>query len=99
MYRWLRAVEMDGRHVRLLGAFAAAFATALLAPAPGFSADTVSYVLTGAITLPGGDKITSFDISFFDPVLSRYFLANRTSKAIIVVDVTSNQVVAQFKPG
>src|SRR5262249_9147631 len=70
----------------------------LLGPAPG-AADPLLYQLTGAITLPGGDKITSFDISFFDPVLNRYFLANRTSKAIIVVDVTSNQVIAQFKPG
>ena len=99
MYSWRRTVGIGGRYLRALGAFAVAFATALLAPAQSFSLDPISYVLTGAITLPGGDKITSFDISFFDPVLNRYFLANRTSKAIIVVDPSTNQVVAQFKPG
>jgi hypothetical protein len=56
-------------------------------------------VLSGAITPLGGDVITSFDISFVDPVLNRYYLANRTSKAIIVVDTTTNKIVAQFKPG
>ena len=43
--------------------------------------------------------INSFDISFVDPVLNRYYLANRTSKAITIVDTTANQIVAQFKPG
>jgi hypothetical protein len=61
--------------------------------------NTAPYVLSAAIAPPAGDKITSFDISWVDPVRHRYYLANRTSKAIIVVDTTTNTVVGNFKPG
>ncbi len=100
MSTWLRTIGIGGRNLRLLGCFAAALATALAAPAQSSSADSGDppYVLSGAITALGGDVITSFDISFVDPVLHRYYLANRTSKAVIVVDTTTNQVVGQFKP-
>ena len=61
--------------------------------------NTGAYVLAGAIAPPAGEKITSFDISWVDPVRKRYYLANRTSKAVIVVDTTTNQIVGNFKPG
>jgi hypothetical protein len=101
-----RNVGIAGRNVRLLSYGAVALAAALIAAPQGSSADPIiraagdpPYVLTGAITALGGDVINSFDISFVDPVLNRYYLANRTSKAVIVVDTTTNQIVAQFKPG
>jgi hypothetical protein len=53
----------------------------------------------GAIAPPAGDKITSFDISWVDAVHHRYYIANRTSKATIVVDTRTNTVVGNFKPG
>jgi hypothetical protein len=90
----------------LVGCSAVVVVIALLVGRPGSAADlepraavNAPYVVSAAITALGGDVINSFDISFVDPVLNRYFLANRTSKAIIVVDTTTNQVVAQFKPG
>jgi hypothetical protein len=42
-----------------------------------------------AITLPGSQNITAFDISFVDPVIGEYFLADRTNKAVDVVDTTT----------
>ncbi len=94
-----------------LGGFSAIMTAALVAlgqtilPDTGIAASTdPPYALTAAIAPPAGDKITSFDISFVDPTnviagRRKYFLANRTSKAIIVVDTVSNTVVTSFKPG
>jgi hypothetical protein len=71
----------------------------------GALADEPSFVNTGPYSLVGairpflGDKITSFDISWVDPVRKRYYLANRTSQDLIVVDTTTNQIVGNFKPG
>ncbi|PWU24545.1 MAG: hypothetical protein C5B48_05810 [Candidatus Rokuibacteriota bacterium] len=107
MASWLRNVAMDGRHISLPGFLIAVLAIASpLAAVPASAADPIHnaasgppYVLTGAISPLGGDVITSFDISFVDPVLNRYFVANRTGKSVIVVDTTTNKAVAQFKPG
>src|SRR5260370_15060437 len=44
---------------------------------------------TKAITLPSPQNITNFDNSFGDPVISQYFLADRTNKAGDVVDTHS----------
>jgi hypothetical protein len=42
---------------------------------------------------PGGVKtFFSFDISWIDPVLKKYFLADRSNKAIDVVDPTNNSI-------
>jgi hypothetical protein len=49
-----------------------------------------------AISLPNGAKVTRFDISWVDPQLGEYFLADSTNKTIDVVDTTTNQVVAQL---
>src|SRR5712691_10614662 len=107
MSRTKRKIGICGRGMKLLGCFSAAFATASVAlaqapsptPTPLAGAFDPPYAFTGAIALPGGDKITSFDISFVDPVLNRYYLANRTSKAAIAVDTNTNKVVGNFKPG
>jgi hypothetical protein len=50
-----------------------------------------------AITLP--TKITSFDISFVDPVTSLYVLGDRTGNAADVIDTTNNTLVGQFGKG
>ena len=50
-------------------------------------------------TVPGrqpGRTFFSFDISWFDPVLNKYFLADRNNKAIDVVDPTNLTSITQF---
>ena len=51
---------------------------------------------TPAITLPGGAKITSFDISFVDPVIGVYLLADRTNKAVQAVDTYTNTLFTPY---
>src|SRR5438128_1770328 len=55
------------------------------------------FAVTTAITLPSPQKITSFDISFVDPVIGEYFLADRTNQAVDVVDTGTNTLVTQLK--
>jgi hypothetical protein len=54
------------------------------------------YTARTAITLPGTDKVTSFDISFVDPVIGLYLLADRTNKVVDVIDTTTNTVLVQL---
>jgi len=61
------------------------------------SADEV-FKATSAVTGLGTQKIVSFDISFIDPAINRYLLADRTNKAIDIVDTTNNTVVHQIIP-
>lgn len=75
------------------GAWLAAVALILLSGAA--SADEL-YSARAAVTLPGAQKITSFDISFVDPVIGLYLLADRTNKAVNVVDTTTNTVLVQL---
>jgi hypothetical protein len=51
---------------------------------------------TTAITLPDTQNITAFDISFVDPVIGEYFLADRTNKVVDVVDTAHNKLVTQL---
>src|SRR5262245_57160336 len=53
---------------------------------------------TAAITFDG-QTIRSFDISFVDPVVGLYLLADRTNKAIDVVDTATNTPVTQLGKG
>jgi len=48
------------------------------------------------VALPGGDQVTSFDISFVDPVMGLYLLADRTNKSVDVIDTATNTVVVQL---
>jgi DNA-binding beta-propeller fold protein YncE len=41
----------------------------------------------------------SFDIGFVDPVAGVYVLADRTNKAIDVIDTSTNTLINQLKPG
>jgi len=59
--------------------------------------------VTTVIQVPGrttASPFFSFDISWFDPTHKKFFLADRNSKAVDVVDATKlgQGVVAQFKP-
>jgi hypothetical protein len=54
------------------------------------------YSARTAITLPGTQKVTSFDISFVDPVIGVYLLADRTNKVVNVIDTTTNTVLVQL---
>jgi hypothetical protein len=71
----------------------------LLAAAPGWAGHGGTPTLSGAITLPGGELVTAFDISFVDPVLRLYLLGDRTNKAVDVIDPDTNTVLTPLGAG
>ena len=54
---------------------------------------------TTAVSLPGAQSVISFDISYVDPVIGLYVLADRTNNAIDVVDTFTNTVLVQLGKG
>jgi hypothetical protein len=70
-------------------------AATLLLIGPAALADEIFSAKT-QVALPSGDQVTSFDISFVDPVMGLYLLADRTNKSVDVIDTTTNTVVAQL---
>src|SRR5215813_1643013 len=48
--------------------------------------------VTSVISLPDSQKLGSFDISFVDPANTVYLLADRTNKAIQVVNTSNNSL-------
>src|SRR5215470_2389442 len=52
-----------------------------------------TYTLKTIVPIPGG--LTSFDIAFVDANIHTFVLADRTNKAIDVVNTMSNKVIAQ----
>lgn len=81
---------------RTLAWLTVALAPALLAPPAAMAADEV-FPLVAAISLPGGQLIQSFDISYVDPVIGIYILGDRTNKSVDVIDTSTNTVLAQLK--
>src|ERR1700716_2195088 len=77
----------------LAGALAPALATTALTPA----AAEDGLVPSAQITLP--NKITSFDISFVDPVTGYYILGDRTGNAVDVIDTATNTLIMQAGKG
>ena len=67
----------------------------LLSAGTAASADEVFTART-AITLPGTQNVTAFDISFVDPVIGLYLLADRTNAVVDVIDTTTNTVLTQL---
>lgn len=59
------------------------------------SADEIFQART-QVSLPGGAKVTSFDIGFVDPVIGVYLLADRTNKTVDLIDTTTNTVLVQL---
>lgn len=51
---------------------------------------------TAQVTLPNGQVISKFDISFVDPVLGSYYLADRSNKAVDVIDTSTNALSVQL---
>jgi hypothetical protein len=68
--------------------------SALSQEAPG--KDEV-FAATSLVTGISGN-IISFDISFVDPTINRYLLADRTNAQVEIVSTTSNAVVFTIKP-
>jgi hypothetical protein len=64
--------------------------------APGGAAAGDAFSATSAITLPGGQKITSFDIGDVDARLGLYALADRTNRAVDVFDTATNTLQVQL---
>lgn len=87
-------MKMD---LRLLAMAVGAIAPTFLVTAPARAADEV-FAATRAISAPTG-KITSFDISFVDPVLGLYLLGDRTQVAVDVISTDSNTFVKQLGKG
>src|SRR5262245_20569887 len=58
-------------------------------PGDNFKKDEVFQVTT-VLQVPGVASFFSFDISWFDPKLKKFFLADRNNKAIDVVDATQH---------
>jgi hypothetical protein len=79
-------------------AYLAVLCPMLLAISSGASADEV-FKPTKAITLPGGQQVVSFDISFVDPVVGLYILGDRTNKTVDVIDTDTNTVLTQLGKG
>ncbi len=65
-------------------------------PAAAESPSDEVFAPTSQITLPSSQHITRFDISFVDPVIGEYFLADRTNKAVDVVDTATNTLSTQL---
>lgn len=64
--------------------------------AAGMASSDEVFTPTKAITLPAGESVNSFDISYVDPRTGNYFLADRTNKAIDIIDTSTNTVAAQY---
>lgn len=73
-----------------------AAAAMLLGGNAAWAAADEIYSARTQVTLPGGQVITSFDISFVDPVIGLYLLGDRTNKAVDVIDTTTNTVLVQL---
>lgn len=84
------------RFCRPAGLALAGVAVALLAAQPAAAGDE-HFTPRAAISLPNGQKVTSFDIGYVDPDLGGYFLADRTNAAVDGVYVVTNQVTEQLK--
>lgn len=70
-------------------------AAAMLLVGGAASADEV-FSARNQVTLPGTQKVTSFDISFVDPVIGLYLLADRANKVVHAIDTTTNTVLAEL---
>jgi hypothetical protein len=82
----------------MLRSFVQAVALAVLAT-PGVAAADEVFAAKSQITLPNGQMISTFDISYDDPVLELYLLSDRTNQAVDAVNTRTNQVVAQLGQG
>jgi hypothetical protein len=85
-----------GDHLRLIPGGIGALALLVAMQAQAVADEQFRPV--AAITLPGGQKLSSFDTSYVDGGIGLYVLADRTNNAIDVVD-THTQSVSQLGQG
>jgi hypothetical protein len=78
-----------------LTSVAGAFAVALALTGTAWTDEV--YSLKNVIPIPGA-PLVSFDISWTDPILQRYYLGDRSNKAVDSIDLNTN-AVTQFQPG
>lgn len=71
-----------------------AIAAAALLAIPSMASAQV-FTVKSTVNIPG-NALNSFDISWVDPLLQAYFLADRSNKAIDVISTTSHAVTHQF---
>jgi hypothetical protein len=88
---------MRYRHALIYLAFATLPAT--LTPTAIAAPPDETFVPVAAISLPSGQQLHSFDISFVDPVIGIYILGDRTNKAVDVIDTATNTVLTQLMGG
>jgi len=74
------------------------FAFAALLSMPCLASADEVFTVRNTIAIPG-NPLVSFDISWDDPLLHAYFLADRSNKSIDVIDTFSHAVIHQFMPG
>src|ERR1700722_10395194 len=74
------------------------FAFAALVTVPCLAAADEVFKVKTTINIPG-NPLTSFDISWVDPSLHAYFLADRSNKSIDVIDTATKTVTHQFFGG
>ena len=102
MQQVLRTHKFALKHRCKSRVFAMAVAPALLLAGGAAWADE-TFRATAAITLPNATPstgtVTSFDISFVDPVIGLYLLADRTNKTVDVIDTETNKVLVQLGTG
>src|SRR6266853_2443721 len=79
---------------QLRGGLAGALASALLMMTGPVSAEPV-YDFVGAISLPGGQQLTSIDIQVTAPSLGLYAATDRKNFAVDVFDTTTNTFLFQ----
>jgi hypothetical protein len=82
------------RKLKLVALLMGVFTPWLPAMTGTASADE-TFIKTNTIPL----STNSFDIGFVDPVAGIYVLADRTNKAIDVIDTSTNTLINQLKPG
>ena len=90
-----------GRQANLLAGLAGAALLAMpsLASAQEASAKDEVFTQSAAITLfAGSSALASFDISWVDAVLKKYYLGDRSNKAVDVIDTNTKLATPQFKP-
>src|SRR5262249_20699204 len=92
--------EQMSKHIPRVGCFRYALAAVAACLLMSFNALAAppdeKYSARTQVTLPNSDKVTSFDISFVDPVIGLYLLADRTNKSVDVVDIFSNTPLFQL---
>src|SRR6266446_1038629 len=81
--------ETSATKGRLLACLAGALAAGLAMAGPTLA----DYKITSIISLPGGQKITSFDIVVSEPTLSLLAFTDRAQKSVDVFDTTTNTLL------